>query len=104
MLTNNEVELFRRAVDKAVENGYKHPSGELQVNNKGEIFVYLKDSEVQAFGYATAQNNVIFNHDFAKAVWPDDKDGNVYWRMHLQRMVVSGNPIKYLGENYNDVN
>lgn len=49
---------------------------------------------------------VIFNHDFAKALWgeryeaidgvPDFKTG---WQYHLQQMVIAKDPIVYLGEH-----
>lgn len=51
---------------------------------------------------------VIFNHDFAKALWGEatyhdsgsemlvDKLG---WQDHLKQMVIANDPIKYLGEH-----
>lgn len=93
MLTNNEIELFRRAVAKAVANGWA-PVG-MDPNHPSVVDDLTADGVSKSF---------IFDHEFAKAVWPNDVEGNVYWRMHLQRMVVSENPIKYIGENYNDVN
>lgn len=62
-------------------------------------------------------NQIIFNHDFAKAlrgkdikifdsiadsISPDSVDKNNYqllWQYHLQQMVIAEDPIKYLGEN-----
>ena len=62
---------------------------------------------------------VIFNHDFAKALWGEPYvcsncgkplnqhhegvAGHSYtvseWRYHLQQMVIAPDPIKYLGEH-----
>jgi hypothetical protein len=58
---------------------------------------------------------LIFNHDFAKALWPGDEIvyraevfetpdgiGDEYlalWEIRLQQMVISEDPIKYLGDN-----
>jgi hypothetical protein len=64
---------------------------------------------------------LIFNHDFAKALWGDQEELFHYpesevvapnnhqkqsemayqqvWRYHLQQMVIADDPIQYLGEN-----
>lgn len=57
---------------------------------------------------------MLFNHDFAKALWPEVIDGVEYkayllnepkrtkrwiWQHHLQQMVIADDPIKYLGEH-----
>lgn len=53
---------------------------------------------------------VIFNHDFAKALWPGvgkgiviKEKGNIidanHWQYHLQQMVIAVDPIKYLSEH-----
>ena len=62
---------------------------------------------------------IIFNHDFAKALWGnkevcewcglEDGEHDPYctertfsypvWQYHLQMMVISDDPIEYLGEN-----
>jgi hypothetical protein len=68
--------------------------------------------------------HVLFNHDFAKALFKDDGwclrcDKNMassehkdwcpdsydiapIWQYHLQQMVIAEDPIKYLGEHLND--
>lgn len=74
-------------------------------------------------GYITillAENDIIFNHDFAKALWGDEQwflsdlgewhksaehpdwlgtDEKLAWQYHLQQMVIATDPIKYLGEH-----
>jgi hypothetical protein len=53
---------------------------------------------------------VIFDQDFAKALWGDAGLPNFtefakainapeYWQYHLQQMVISEDPIEYLGKN-----
>lgn len=53
---------------------------------------------------------IIFDHDFAKAVWPDVPIGMLNsqpventvfssWKSRLQEMVIAEDPIKYLGDN-----
>lgn len=50
--------------------------------------------------------SIIFNHDFAKALWgKEDRQFRSIggwtqaWKYHLQQMVIAEEPIKYLGEN-----
>ncbi len=59
-------------------------------------------------------NELIFNHDFAKALWPGYYDADLdrtyahrpkgfqtreYWKVRLEEMVIADDPIKYLGDN-----
>lgn len=64
-------------------------------------------------GYSLTIPEIIFNHDFAKALWgigcsdcgnPDAMTnpmgcGQPEWCVQLQQMVIADDPIKYLGEN-----
>ena len=51
--------------------------------------------------------SLLFSHAFAKALWGEDKtypggqekSELLSWQYHLQQMVISEDPIKYLGEN-----
>lgn len=92
-------EILKKAIEKAEKNGFN--SG-IDWNLKSIIPIY----------------NVIFNHDFAKAFFKEekctckpDKDvaGNIYhkpnckittpdWRCKLQQMVLEEDPILYLGK------
>lgn len=74
----------------------------LQINGLGDEFYFHP-------------NLVIYNHDFAKALWGDglvngkvpfnvslglERPGNtVAWEYHLQMMVIADDPIWYLGNN-----
>lgn len=60
--------------------------------------------------YAYDLKEIIFNHDFAKALWGEEKVDIDYqddsycpqepaWIWNLMQMVIAEDPIKYLGEN-----
>lgn len=66
--------------------------------------------------YSYSLYSIIFSPSFAKALWGDKlcrldtiftgfdgpikKQSNIkYWQYHLQQMVISDYPIKYLGDN-----
>lgn len=92
-------EILRKAYQMALDHGL----GDSQIVEKiGGGFLYTQDNEYY---------RVIFNHDFAKALWGDNEvivysdtyeDIHEYlpnWQYHLQQMVIANDPIKYLGEN-----
>jgi len=106
--------ILNKAIKIAKRNGWK-PSTYL---SNYEHFSY-HDTEYGApagwFDYEDSLelNTVIFNHDFAKALWGEELE-YVYinrgggkpleeslprYKFHLQQMVISNDPIKYLGEN-----
>ena len=62
--------------------------------------------------YWQPRESIIFNHEFAKALWGEAVFGTLaelagdvppnrlpHWQYHLQQMVIADDPIKYLGEN-----
>lgn len=85
--------ILERAFIAAIENGYEQ-----------------KPEEPNFYRWPEA---LIFNHDFAKALWGEDfiishhannlgQVGSWHqtaWRHHLQQMVIADDPIKYLGEH-----
>lgn len=104
-------EILEKAVQKAINNGWKRQA--TGHRTKAELNqIYWND-----------RFTIIYNHDFAKALWGDGRhryewldDDIVYeqklwdaddglsfggklWQFHLQQMVVAPDPIKYLGEN-----
>lgn len=116
-------EILEKAIQKAIDGGwetnhfvtlkggYKHP-------DESEFLDILGN------WHGISPLDVIFNHDFAKALWgehevshdkPDGKSissdyrgarysemtrvTNEGWQYHLQNMVISLDPIKYLSEN-----
>lgn len=104
-VTNQQI--LEKALNEAVKNGFKGAA-----SWKAELII--NDSEfIRRFAPI-----LIFNHDFAKALWPEDGFKPVLrirykaekamipsvprkgsWQYHLQRMVVAEDPIKYLGQN-----
>lgn len=107
-------ETLQRAIEKAIEGGwdtahfttlkssYKHP-------DESEFHDILGD------WHMISPLDVIYNHDFAKSLWGEDlsyaeskgarfSSANItrkplLWQHHLQQMVISPNPIEYLGAN-----
>jgi hypothetical protein len=93
-----EQEILKKAIEKAVENGY----------NGWDIDQIITDYRVGNPLFVA----VIFSHDFAKAFWgesehkvetmyffndkPEPTEVIEIWQFHLQQMVISENPIKYL--------
>lgn len=114
-MTNQQI--LEKAIQKAIDGGYKHPSGKLTVDEHGTIFVWVDGATdgIRAYGHDTSLREIIFNHDFAKALWGEYAEGfdsSMYsgttgrefgpaepWKSHLREMVISEDPIKYLGEN-----
>lgn len=110
-MTNQQI--LEKAIQKARDSGLV-----VDYTSKKEVTVYDED------GYTTLPTEfVIFNHDFAKALWGEAKteyfiDGkrvqpipgeyvkfhgvaikNLGWKHHLQMMVIAPDPIQYLGDN-----
>jgi len=100
-------EILEQAIQKAIDGGWN-----------GNYYHALTIADTFPEGSMTKQ--VIFNHDFAKALWgyhgvnkdnglvvEEDisnpllpADGHVpNFTYHLQQMVIAEDPIKYLGEN-----
>lgn len=90
------------------------------ISEKGAGFP-IDDSAFGAWTTVLSTNDIIFNHDFAKALWGEEveevreakviyapyADGNkqfssppiLVWCFHLQQMVIANDPIAYLGSN-----
>lgn len=91
--------ILEKAIQKAIDGGHKLPD--------------WAQGNLHYAQYALMHGNVysvIFNHDFAKALWGDEyweeytfngeyATPKPTWALHLQQMVISEDPIKYLGEN-----
>jgi hypothetical protein len=80
----SNAEVLDRAIGKAHANGWK-----------GSV-VYPDVYQ--------APEQLIFNHDFARALWgeaPADQDlpARYKWEEHLMLMVIADDPIAYLGEH-----
>lgn len=105
-MTNQEI--LTKAIEKAIDGGWKCQYGEFQriVSPAADIIDWVMFWDRK---YAKALNveAVIFNHDFAKAIWPGQaeipgltiKGDFPAWQYGLQQMVVADDPIEYLKEN-----
>lgn len=115
-MTNKEI--LEKAIQKAVDGGWRP----LSRYKKTDWFVWTHLAVT--FGaldgtkeVTWSRNDVIFDHDFAKALWGE---GSLYentgkygfeehydaacgaefdWEVHMQRMVIAEDTIKYLGDN-----
>jgi hypothetical protein len=109
-------EILTKAVQKAIDNGWDKPN-QLDFTSNAEFVYYLDDlslSPITLKWLNFKTHELIYNHDFAKALWGDEfryfvaRDGRgtsvgeieyATYKYHLQQMVISDDPIKYLGEN-----
>ena len=92
------------AIQKAIDGGWSR-LGTVEVTGyRTSSDQYLKLSVVDdgvahndEFEVAT----IIFNHDFARALWGDATRDNGYmdWEWHLQEMVIADDPIEYLSKH-----
>lgn len=121
-------EILTKAIEKAIAGGgaYWMQDGfaKFEVRQPVTMLECVIDFKVGDYEQTVNQQHVIFNHDFAKAIWGDKKirirkftpdinnlgiykneyiDGKTNaWQYHLQQMVIAPNPIKYLGEHLDD--
>lgn len=132
----NNQQILETAIQKAIEHGWKDctekPSYVKVTNYRYEddfanglrLITYMV-SFPSGLGFTekASTSEIIFDHDFAKALWATGQcvcgkehyKGEVIvlnpgqtpivhgrpqdWRYHLQQMVIAEDPIKYLGEN-----
>src|SRR5258708_2424084 len=110
--------ILGRAIQKAIANGWKDVSIKFAVRGTPQgLVVEWNTGAHSAIEFAM---QIIFNHEFAKALWGEslihdiitrnyERDMTMYadrlfldvnnWQFHLQQMVIAEDPIKYLGEN-----
>jgi hypothetical protein len=135
----SEKEILEKAIQKAIDGGLPMSCEKLKSFKYYEIETdgYTEDSSI--YGYIKqvssgepryewewfSNEQLIFNHDFAKALWGDEEkdchcvvcgttwshlldcpyrsSGRNLWldayKYHLQQMVIADDPIKYLGDN-----
>lgn len=117
-MTNTEI--LEKAIQKAIDGGWKQEWLLLHGNTKNKDEVFKKWLHNVMDGYDGYRNiyydydeficisEIIFNHDFAKALWGEeiidwvnDFDSLCFskWQSNLMKMVISEDPIKYLGDN-----
>lgn len=110
-MTNQQI--LEKAIQKAIDGGWTPLKGvntnllefEISENKTRIIWRYNHVTSLEKWSvYGT-----IFNHDFAKALWPGNMPTGVNlpnwaeptpaWESHLQNMVIAEDPIKYLGDH-----
>lgn len=111
-MTNQEI--LQKAIEKAVENGYKIPNNGTITDLEG----VLQESEQYPEAFMSFFRGVVTDKDFAKAFWGEDnatvartESGDYLiecdpitrriirnWQYHLQQMVVSEDSVKYLAK------
>ena len=114
-MTNKEI--LEKAVQKAIDGGWNPPKWVVWavVGGEGiEPYTFETGDEGYSVGWHdydefVSLKDIIFNHDFAKALWgnemiecyhaKDVKCRMTAWAYHLQQMVIADDPIEYLGEN-----
>lgn len=109
-MTNQEI--LTKAILKAANDSWKAPAYAMNLVTNHSQLAKLDGADVieDASGFM-AVNSIIYNHDFAKALWGYGEDlssglSNTIglipvprWKDKLQQMVIADDPIKYLGEN-----
>lgn len=119
-MTNQQI--LEKAIQKAINGGWKFPKlddgSPLSFTvTKDNVFVVGKSKTGATYDISFAIETIIFNHDFAKALWgempvhmgyrkksfkPEEyelRDTLPMWQVALQQMVIADDPIKYLGAN-----
>lgn len=121
-MTNKEI--LEKAIQKAIDGGYALPLNDERLD-KYEIAddgLYDDSDFEHPRELALSMEAIIFNHDFAKALWGDKPITSPFmidaqtaldcthptyktqpnWQYHLQQMAIADDPIKYLGEHLDD--
>lgn len=115
-MTNQQI--LEKAIQKAVDGGWRFADVNPNAQGAYKMAVYPNRVEFGAKGWSTSIsiNDIIFNHQFAKALWGTDRVEGVWthhgknsavserttypaYRHHLQQMVIAPDPIVYLGEH-----
>lgn len=107
-------DILEKAIQKAIDGGWGFGN---YFKNNGK-FEWDGDRLVCDADFSEHYKFAIFNQDFCKALWPGDE--NTYaaecykspvegdagfdeyyttWEYHLREMVISPDPIKYIGDN-----
>ena len=110
-------EILEKAIQKAIDGGWNYKKSLGHAENVEFMVSSGKSSprdvsELEYLSSHTDTRDIIYNHDFAKALWGESKATatqesptrirlgyDLGWKRHLQNMVVADDPIAYLGEN-----
>ena len=111
-MKNNKEEILKKAIQKAIKNGYKFK--ELD-KNWLVMATFALDKKYGWRDLAEIKEVVIYSHHFAKAFWGkkrmienkcvEDEKGKLRWvresykeewQYHLQQLVLEKEPLKYI--------
>lgn len=103
-------EILEEAIQKAVAGGWvnEDDTKPITLPDTGHVFLTHGLLDMPHIFFEVAE--LIFNPDFAKALWGEEwahklidnvplGRSNPAWQYHLQQMVIANDPIRYLGEN-----
>lgn len=92
-------EILTKAIEKAIAGGWDTTF----MGTVGPLKYTVEGLEWGSSVIASCEEQLIFDHEFAKALWPGQINGPGFlgplWYFHLQQMVVADDPIKYLAGN-----
>lgn len=106
----SDKQVLEAAIQRAIEGGWK-PKTEIHYQDYEDFDVPFKGFHDYANSTFIALESVLFDHEFAKALWGEElieeylfaSEGSykyseiqVAWKKHLQIMVVAPDPIAYL--------
>lgn len=124
----NNQEILTKAIQKAIDSGWdimdKYEANKFDVQQdvfQGNYVVgFLQNDDAREVLTNTLHwSEIIFNHDFAKALWGTEliwnyelpsettavlTNGQIFqraecWQYHLMQMVIAADPLEYLGEH-----
>ena len=114
-MTNEQI--LKKAIEKAVKNGYKPVDYEFKIKKASSFLLYERQEPgISSDSVVILEYQTIFSHDFAKAFWGEEEietdivdfcEGEndacfkdmPKWQYHLPIMVLEKDPIKYLKIN-----
>lgn len=127
----NDEKILEKAIQIAIRNGwcdhmastFKYKKGDYSAWDTFDEDGWFRRGHYDEEDRSLSIADVIFNHDFAKALWGTGRptNGQVWlenlwatgdncdlqfdgelWQYHLQQMVIADDPIKYLGEHLDE--
>ncbi len=107
----NNQKILKQAIERAVKNGYKGIPNYINVKVLFCEGIFLQDEKEEYTVYLGHKNDVIFDHEFAKAFWGEEPKHWVdekgcghqedyypltHWQYHLQQLVLATDRLEYL--------
>lgn len=75
-------EILKQAIEQAQRNGYQLPSWYIGL--------------VKNTGHYQRENDIIFDHEFARCFFRDKKLGQLDWKSHLEELVLQEDRLEYI--------